>query len=61
MPAAGCDDTFRLTAAWARTQGVDDAELQDSLARTSTVFCDCEVLLNVDADDFFEPTGEHPS
>lgn len=61
LPTAGCDDTFRLTAAWARTQGVEDTELEDSLARASSVFCDCEVLLNVDADDFFESTGERPS
>lgn len=46
----GCDHTLRATDAWARRRGVDVERLRHALQRYGG-HCDCEVLVNVDADE----------
>jgi len=47
-----CDDTLRLTRAWADERGVDPDALSVSVAHFGG-YCDCEVLANVDAETIF--------
>ncbi|SOC50244.1 Protein of unknown function [Blastococcus aggregatus] len=46
----GCDHTLNATEAWARRRGLDVERLRQALQRYGG-FCDCEVLMNVDADE----------
>jgi tetratricopeptide (TPR) repeat protein len=47
---AGCDNTAKVTARWARRAGVEPARLYQALADRGG-FCDCEVLLNAASED----------
>lgn len=47
-----CDDSPRLTRAWAAANSVDPVALTASLAQFGG-HCDCEVLANVDAGEIF--------
>ena len=54
LEADGCDHTLRATDAWAEEHGVDVERLHEGLAAHGG-YCDCEVLMNLDAADVFEP------
>jgi hypothetical protein len=54
--AAGCDRTRRVTDAWAAEHGVALDPLHQGLEEYGG-FCDCEVVMNVDPDVVFAPTG----
>ena len=47
-----CDDTPRLTTAWAERNGLDADAVTASLAELGG-HCDCEVLANVDPEEIF--------
>lgn len=47
LAKSGCDETLRLTLAWAREHHVASEGLKESLAYFRGG-CDCEVLANVD-------------
>ena len=54
VEADGCDHTLAATEAWAAGAGVDLARLREGLEEHGG-FCDCEVVMNTDADDVFTP------
>ena len=54
--ARGCDHTRAATDAWARQQDLDLDRLHEGLEEYGG-FCDCEVVMNVDADEVFTPRG----
>jgi hypothetical protein len=54
VEAVGCDHTPAATDAWAAAEGVDLERLHEGLEEYGG-FCDCEVVLNVDADEVFTP------
>ena len=47
-----CDDSLRMTVAWAKENEVDPDALSASLGHFGG-YCDCEVLANVDPQHFF--------
>ena len=50
----GCDHTLAATDAWAVAEGIDLKRLHEGLEEYGG-YCDCEVLMNVDADEVFTP------
>ena len=50
----GCDHTLAATDAWAAEQTIDLDRLHEGLEEYGG-FCDCEVVMNVDADEVFTP------
>ena len=54
VQADGCDHSLTAASAWASRAGVDVEQLQAGLAFFGG-YCDCEVAMNVDADDVFTP------
>jgi hypothetical protein len=54
VEANGCDHTLAATEAWAAREGIDLDGLHDGLEEYGG-FCDCEVVMNVDADEVFTP------
>ena len=54
VAADGCDHTLTATEAWATREGVDLGRLHSGLEEYGG-FCDCEVVMNVDADAVFRP------
>jgi hypothetical protein len=56
VTAGGCDRTRRVTDAWAAEHGVALDPLHQGLEEYGG-FCDCEVVMNVDPDLVFPPTG----
>lgn len=49
-----CSGQLALTRRWSRAAGLDSDEVRLALESVGA-FCDCEVLLNVNADDLFPP------
>jgi hypothetical protein len=54
VDANGCDHTLAATEAWAAREGIDLKRLHEGLEEYGG-FCDCEVVMNVDADEVFTP------
>ena len=54
VEANGCDHTLAATEAWAAREDIDLERLHDGLEEYGG-FCDCEVVMNVDADEVFTP------
>ena len=54
VAADGCDHTRAATDAWAEQQGVDLDRLHEGLEEYGG-FCDCEVVMNLDADEVCTP------
>jgi hypothetical protein len=54
VEANGCDHTLAATEAWAARQDIDLERLHDGLEEYGGC-CDCEVVMNVDADEVFTP------
>src|SRR3954463_12254596 len=54
VEANGCDHTLAATAAWAAREDIDLERLRHGLEEYGG-FCDCEVVMNVDADAVFTP------
>lgn len=54
VAADGCDHTLAATVAWARQEGIDLERLHEGLEEYGG-YCDCEVVINVDADEVFTP------
>ena len=52
--ANGCDHTLAATDAWAVEQGIGLERLHEGLEEYGG-YCDCEVVMNVDADAVFTP------
>lgn len=52
VESAGCDHSLRATRAWAAANEIEPEVLAESLGHFGG-FCDCEVLLNVDAEEIF--------
>lgn len=50
----GCDHTLRAAEAWATRHRIDLGRLREGLEEYGG-FCDCEVIMNVDADEVFTP------
>lgn len=53
----GCDHSTSATQSWARERDVAVPGLLRGLAKYGG-YCDCEVVMNVDADDFFVPVRQ---
>ncbi|MGY1812928.1 DUF2695 domain-containing protein [Blastococcus sp. SYSU D00820] len=51
----GCDHTRRATVAWAREHDVDVGQLNEAFD-SYAVFCDCEIVLNIETETVFGPT-----
>jgi len=47
FPRAGCDDTLRLTRAWASERGLDPDDVAASVEHYGA-YCDCEVPANLE-------------
>jgi hypothetical protein len=54
VAANGCDHTLAATDGWADEEGIDLERLHEGLESYGG-FCDCEVVMNVDADEVFVP------
>jgi hypothetical protein len=54
VAAGGCDQSRTATDAWAEQQGIELEPLHRGLEEYGG-FCDCEVVMNVDSDEVFEP------
>jgi hypothetical protein len=54
----GCDHTRAATDDWAAREGIDVERLHEGLEEYGG-FCDCEVVMNVDADEVFTPVRTH--
>jgi Protein of unknown function (DUF2695) len=59
VDADGCDHTLRATDVWAMSNDVDLERLREGLEAYGG-FCDCEVVMNVDPDEVFEPVRQPP-
>jgi hypothetical protein len=57
VESEGCDHTRRATDAWAVQHGVELDRLHEGLEEYGG-FCDCEVVMNVDADAVFQPVRQ---
>jgi hypothetical protein len=57
VEAGGCDHSRRATDAWAGANNVDLQRLHFGLDEYGG-YCDCEVLMNVDPDQVFEPVRQ---
>ena len=57
VEADGCDHSRRATDAWAAANGLDLPSLHVGLEEYGG-YCDCEVVMNVDADEVFEPVRQ---
>jgi hypothetical protein len=58
VTARGCDHTPTATDDWAAREGIDLERLHVGLEEYGG-FCDCEVVMNVDADEVFSPVRTH--
>jgi hypothetical protein len=54
LGADGCDHTPAATEAWAAREGVDPQQLLEGLGEYGG-FCDCEVVVDVGADEVSTP------
>jgi hypothetical protein len=54
VAADGCEHTLAATDAWADREGIGVEQLHEGLVEYGC-YCDCEVLMNVDADAVFTP------
>jgi hypothetical protein len=54
VEASGCDHTLAATETWAAREGIDLERLHEGLEEYGGL-CDCEVVMNVDADEVFTP------
>lgn len=54
VEANGCDHSWAVTDDWAAGEGVDLKALHEGLEEYGG-FCDCEVVMNLDAEEIFTP------